>query len=84
MNVNVIKDDMPIHCPPYPPGQCGYDDPQFKPGMCDTSGIYEHVLPFMNHQQIIPGKIYYGLDFTDRSYSGVIYHRHKPPKKWTC
>ena len=47
-----------------------------KRGMCDTSGIYDHVLPFLHYQQVIPGKIYYGLDFTDSSYKGMTYTPH--------
>jgi len=50
-----------------------------KRGICDTSGIYDHVLPYLNHQQVIPGKIYYGLDFTDSSYKGMTYTPHDPP-----
>jgi len=50
-----------------------------KRGMCDTSGIYDHVLPFLHYQQVIPGKIYYGLDFTDSSYKGMTYTAHYPP-----
>ena len=42
-----------------------------KRGMCKTEGTSNDVLPFFDHQQIIPGRIYYGLDFTDRSYSGT-------------
>ena len=61
-------------CPGYPT--------DIKRGMCDTSGIYDHVLPFLNHLEVIPGRIYYGLEFTDLygdSYSGLTYFPHDPP-----
>jgi len=54
-----------------------------KRGMCDTSGTSNDVLPYLNHQQIIPGKIYYGLDFTDSSYRGTTYTPHNPPMAGT-
>ena len=46
--------------------------------MCDTSGIYDHVLPYLNHKEVIPGKIYYGLKFTDWRYEGETYTPHNP------
>ena len=50
-----------------------------KRGICDTSGIYDHVLPYLNHKEVIPGKIYYGLDFTDSSHLLPTYTHHYPP-----
>ena len=40
-----------------------------KKGICETTGTYNDVLPFLDHQKVIPGQIYYGLDFDEhRSY----------------
>ena len=57
-----------------------YDCPEYpdiKPGICETKG---DVLPYLNHQRIIPGKIYYGLDFTNGIYKGTTWTPHNPSK----
>ena len=66
-------EEKPEKCPGYPT--------DMQRGMCDTSGIYDHVLPFLNHQEVIPGRIYYGLDFKDDPYkdNGMTYTPHDPP-----
>ena len=60
-------------CPGYPT--------DMQRGMCDTSGTYDHVLPFLNHQEVIPGRIYYGLDLKDDAYkhNEMTYTPHNPP-----
>ena len=50
------------------PADCNL--PRFKKGMCETTGTYNDVLPYLDHQKVIPGKIYYGLDFDHPSYYG--------------
>ena len=60
----------------YEGGNCPGYLTNIKRGMCETTGTYNDVLPYLNHQKVIPGKIYYGLDFTDRSYEGVTYTPH--------
>ena len=83
INMNVIKDNKQDTCyeDPYNP------NPDFKKaiqGICETTEIGSvHVLPYLNHQKIIPGKIYYGLDFTDDSMAqhyGITYSPHYFPK----
>ena len=72
-NMNVIKPEE---------DKCYYN-PDFKPGICETKGSDHDVLQFTNHQKIIPGKIYYGLDFTDDSIArhyGITYSPHYFPK----
>ena len=44
--------------------------------MCETTGTYNNVLPYLDHRKVIPGKIYYGLDFDDRSYPGHTINSH--------
>ena len=80
INMNVIKDNKQDTCyeDPYNP------NPDFKKaiqGICETTEIGSvHVLPYLNHQKIIPGKIYYGLDFTDASHYHTTYTPHEFPK----
>ena len=51
--------------------------PDMKRGNCETKGA---ALPYLDHREIIPGRIYYGLDFTDGSYDGMTYTPHYPKK----
>ena len=57
-------------------GECPDDYPDIKRGICETTGSYNDVLPYLDHRKIIPGKIYYGLDFTDDIYAGYTYTPH--------
>ena len=54
--------------------------PFIKSGICDTSGNYNDVLPYLNHKEVIPGKIYYGLEFKDDLYKGKTYNSHRLPR----
>ena len=65
---------LPSYCQ-----QTGDHQHHITSGICDTSGIYDQVLPFLDHQKVIPGKIYYGLDFTDSSHLLPTYTHHYPP-----
>ena len=54
--------------------------PVIKSGICETTGTQNDVLPYLNHQEVIPGKIYYGLEFKDNHYQGITSVPHDPPK----
>ena len=57
-------------------GKCPGYPTNIKRGICETTGT---PLPYLSHQEVMPGKIYYGLDFNDHSYEGHTYTPHQPP-----
>ena len=61
-------------CPNYPT--------DMERGICETTGTPNDVLPYLNHKEIIPGQIYYGLDFNDHSFEGRTYTPHNGSCRW--